>query len=81
MLKEFVSISKKETRKRNFQTFHGCLGGKKCFTNNKIPVDSNYHWKNWVDLISRPTKQEKKLQLQKTYILRKRAQKLKNIYT
>ena len=28
-----------------------------------------------------PTKQEKKLQLQKTYILKKRAQKLKNIYT
>ena len=37
--------------------------------------------KNCVDLISRPTKQEKMLQLQNTYILRKRSQKLKNIYT
>ena len=37
--------------------------------------------KNWVDLISRPTKQEKKWQLQKTYILRKSAQKLKSICT
>ena len=37
--------------------------------------------KKWVDLISRPTKQEKRLQLQKIYILRKRAQKYKNIYT
>ena len=36
--------------------------------------------KNCVDLISRPTKQEKML-LQNTYILRKRSQKLKNIYT
>ena len=53
----------------------------KCFTKNKIPVDSNYHGKKWVDLISRPTKQEKRLQLQKIYILRKRAQKYKNIYT
>ena len=55
------------------------LRRKKCF--NKIPVDSNYHWKNWVVLINRPTKQEKKLQLQKTYILRIRAQKFKSIYT
>ena len=37
--------------------------------------------KNWVDLISRPNKLEKKLQLQKIYILRKRAEKLKKNYT
>ena len=37
--------------------------------------------KKLVDLISRPTKPEKKSRLQKTYIFRKRAQKLKNIWT
>ena len=36
--------------------------------------------KNWVDLISRPNKLEKKLQLQKIYILRKRAKKLKKLH-
>ena len=52
------------------------LRKKKCFTNNKILVHSNYHWTNWVDLINRPTKQEKKLQLRKTYILRKKSPKV-----
>ena len=76
VLKEFFSMFKRETGKRHFLLFLVMVAKKeKSFFNNKNLVDSNYHWKNWVDWMS--NKWEKKLQPQKTSILWKRGQKLK----
>ena len=58
---------------------------KKCFINNKNLVDSNYHWKNWIDWMS--TKLEEKVATSKNLytffisknFIRKWTQKLKKL--
>ena len=78
-MEEFVSIFHKETRKNGFMVTAAEeeKNASPMLIFLKIPTTTE---KNWVDLISRPTKQEKNF-LQKTYILRKKAKKLKKIYT
>ena len=79
------------TRKQQKDTLtfpgNGCKKEKekKCFISNKNLVDSNYHWKNWIDWMS--TKLEEKVATSKNLytffisknFIRKWTQKLKNL--
>ena len=69
----------KETGKRHFLTHDNGYKEKKSFINSNNLVDSNCHWKHSVEWIS--IKQEKKLQPQKTYILRKKDPKIRKTFT
>ena len=77
LVKEFVSITMAavETGKRHFSVIAAVAKRKKCFIKNMDLMDTNYHWKKWVEWIS--TKQEKLSQPQKCIFWEKEPDSLK----